>query len=463
MNQNFFSLAFSVLLLSSFSLLKAQNSTSDSTHIRKIFNKALSAGHGYKMLDYLSNEIGGRLSGSPQAAAAVDWTKKMMEEYDFDTVYLQEVMVPHWERGEKEEAKVISSKAKETVVAVAALGGSVPTDKKGIKAQVIEVQGIEELQKLGKEKVQGKIVFFNRPMEATQINAFNAYGGAVDQRVKGPSEAAKLGALGAIVRSMSLFEDDFPHTGTLVYDESANKIPAVAISTKGANLLSKSLSEDANLKFFMKVNSRILPDALSHNVIGEIRGSEVPEEIIVVSGHLDSWDLGDGAHDDGAGCVQAIESLRLFKALGIKPKRTVRAVMYMNEENGLRGGQKYAELAKKNNEDHIAAIESDNGGFSPRGFEVDATPELISKIQKWEKLFKPYDLNDIGPGYGGADIGPLKNDNIALIGLKPDSQRYFYVHHASTDTFDQVNRRELEMGAASMASILYLLSEHGLR
>lgn len=444
--------------------LAASAQGSDSLIIRKIYAEALRNRTSYNQLAYLSNQIGGRLSGSPEAAKAVEWSKAEMEKMGLDRVFLQEVMVPHWVRGPKEEGQIVPVKGKKVAVPVCALGGSVGTGKKGITAEVIEVKSLDEVAKLGKDKVAGKIVFFNRPMEPTHISAFHAYGGAVDQRGRGAIVAAKYGAVGVIVRSMNLALDDFPHTGAMRYEESVPKIPAAAISTNGAELLSHRLKDEPGLKFRLKQQCQELPEAKSYNVIGEIKGSENPDEIIVVGGHLDSWDLGDGSHDDGAGCVQSMEVLRILKELNIKPKRTIRAVMYMNEENGVRGGLKYAELAKTNNENHLAAIESDAGGFTPRGFGIDALPKYVKHIQQWKNLLEPYGLHDIGPGYGGVDIGPLRKNSseTALIGLEPDSQRYFEVHHAASDTFDKINQRELALGAGSMAALVYLLSEYGL-
>ncbi|MDX5444412.1 MAG: M20/M25/M40 family metallo-hydrolase [Hymenobacteraceae bacterium] len=436
---------------------------SDSAVIRKIYDEALSDPQSYKNLEYLSTRIGGRLSGSPQAAAAVEWTRQLMESMDLDRVYLQEVMVPHWVRGEKEYAKIYNSRlVGSQEVNVCALGGSVGTGANGLSAEVVEVKNFDELQQLGKKKVKGKVVFFNRPMDPTHVSTFHAYGGAVDQRSRGAIEAAKLGAVGVVVRSMTMTLDDFPHTGAMRYEEGVTQIPAAAISTVGAETLSKLLQADPDLKLYLKMNCQTYPDVLSYNVIGEIKGSEKPEEIVVVGGHLDSWDIGDGAHDDGAGCMQAIEVLRLMKELNIKPKRTVRAVMFMNEENGVRGGRKYAEIAEKNNEKHIAAIESDAGGFTPRGFGIEADKAKTATIVNWSALLAPYGLHNIGPGHGGVDIGPLKKQNVALIGLVPDSQRYFDYHHAASDTFDKVNKRELALGAASMAALTYLLATYGL-
>jgi hypothetical protein len=447
-----------VLLLCSFSSFSQEN---DSLIIRKIFDEVLSKGEAYKTLTHLSKKIGPRLSGSEGAAKSVLFTKKVMEDYQFDKVFLQDVMVPHWVRGKKEEAFIEVGKQK-IIVPIAALGGSVATATTGVKAEVIEVKNFEELKMLGTEKVKGKIVLFNRPMDATKINTFEAYGGAVNQRGGGASEAAKYGAVGAIVRSMTTLNDDNPHTGGMRYATGVPMIPTAAISTNGANLLSKMLKENPKLQFYFKQNCETLPDAPSHNVVGEIKGTEKPEEIIVVGGHLDSWDLAEGAQDDGAGCVQSIEVLRALKALGIKPKRTIRVVMFMNEENGLRGGTKYADLAKQNNEKHIAAIESDNGGFTPRGFGMVGTDMQIAKIVAYKNLLAAYGLNEISKGGGGADIGPLGQQGTLLIGFKPDSQRYFDFHHAKSDTLEAVNERELNLGAASMAALVYLIDKYGL-
>jgi carboxypeptidase Q len=449
---------FIYLLFLSFS---AFSQDSDSLIIKKIFDEALSKGEAYKMLTYLTKSIGPRLSGSDGAAKAVQYTKKTMEGYGFDRVFLQDVMVPHWVRGKKEEAYIESGKQK-IKVPIAALGGSVATPAMGIKAEIIEVKTFEELKALGTEKVKGKIVLFNRPMDATKINTFTAYGGAVNQRGGGASEAAKYGAVGAIVRSMTTLQDDNPHTGGMRYTTGIPMIPTAAISTNGANLLSKMLKENPKTQFYFKQNCETLPDAPSHNVVGEIKGSEKPDEIIVVGGHLDSWDLAEGAQDDGTGCVQSIDVLRVLKALGIKPKRTIRAVMFMNEENGLRGGTKYADLAKQNNEKHIAAVESDNGGFTPRGFGMVGTDAQIAKIAAYKSLLAEYGLSEIGKGSGGADIGPLGQQGTLLIGFKPDSQRYFDFHHAQTDKLEAVNERELNLGTASMAALIYLIDKYGM-
>lgn len=429
--------------------------------VNKIFSTSLKDGQSYIMLERLCKDIGSRLSGSPEAAQAVEWSKQQMEAYGFDTVFLQPVMVPHWVRGEKETAKIIIS-GKERPVNILALGNSVGTGAKGLTAEVVEVKSLDKLAELGEKVIKGKIVFFNRPMDQTKLTTFSAYGGAVDQRVGGASEAAKYGAIGVVVRTVGTAQDDFPHTGTLRYKEDLPKIPAVAISTNDANLLYEMLTANPMLKFHFQSNCEMLPDVLSYNVVGEIKGSTNPDEYIIVGGHLDSWDVGDGAHDDGTGCVQSIEALRLFKALNIRPKHTIRAVMFMNEENGLRGGNEYARVAKEKKEKHIAALESDSGGFSPKGFRFSGTDGQRTSYLKFKKYFAPFDIFSFEGKGGGADIGPLAPEGTALIGLYPDSQRYFDYHHSNSDTFDKVNRRELELGAASMASLIYLIDQMGL-
>ncbi len=435
----------------------------DQEQIKKLYDVALTQGKGYDWLNYLSNQIGGRLSGSIQAQQAVNYTKSQLDSLGLDKVWLQPVMVPKWVRGTPEFAYFETTPGVTTNMTICALGGSVATPPKGIKANIIEVVGIEELAALGKDKIQGKIVFFNKPMDPTQINTFNAYSNCVDQRYSGALEASKYGALGVIVRSMNLRLDDFPHTGSMGYGEQSidDRIPAAAISTNAADLLSTSLKLNPEINFYFKQNCKQFEDVESYNVIGEIRGSSKPEEIIVVGGHLDSWDLGDGSHDDGAGCVQSMEVLNLFKKTGYKPKRTVRVVLFMNEENGLRGGTKYAEVAGANNEKHIFALESDSGGFTPRGFTFDSSNKDLDKIKSWKPLFEPYLVHYFEKGGSGADIGPLKKEGMVLAGLRPDSQRYFDYHHAENDTFEHVNRRELELGSASMASLIYLVDTYG--
>ncbi len=455
-------ISFIVISLNCFA---QNNAKEDSIAIKNIYNASLLEGKSYAWLDYLSNQIGARLSGSLNAQKAVEWTKGKLEEVGLDKVWLQSVMVPKWTRGVTEFAYIETEPGKTTNVPICALGGSIATPIGGVKAEMVEVQGIEDLRKLGTSQIEGKIVFFNRPMQADLINTFEAYGGCVDQRYAGAEEAAKFGAVGVLVRSMNLRLDDFPHTGAMSYGDLTNdeKIPAAAISTNGANLLSSMLTLNPKVKFLMNMNCRSWKDVESFNVIGEITGSEFPNEYMVVGGHLDSWDLGDGSHDDGAGVVQSMEVLRLFKETGYKPKRSIRVVLFMNEENGLRGGKKYAEVAKNKGENHVFALESDSGGFTPRGFTFHCDDKNFLQAQSWKPLFEPYLIHYFAKGGGGADITPLKNSKNVLVGLKPDSQRYFDHHHAKNDTFDAVNKRELELGAATMASLVYLFDKYGVK
>jgi carboxypeptidase Q len=455
-------LGFSILISLSFaSSVKAQT---DAEVLQSIYKTSLINGQSYQWLDHLSNNIGGRLSGSENAEMAVQYTKSELEKLGLDSVWLQPVMVPKWVRGDQETAYIETASGERIDVNICALGGSIATPVAGLKAEVVEVQNFDELATLGTEVIKGKIVFFNRPMQPDLIQTFESYGGCVDQRYAGAMEAAKYQSAGVIVRSVNLRLDDYPHTGSMSYGDTPveQRIPSAAISTNDAEKLSALLADNPNLQFYFKQSCQQLPDVESFNVIGEITGSEFPNEYILVGGHLDSWDLGDGAHDDGAGVVQSMEVLRLMKLAGIKPKRSLRVVLFMNEENGLRGATKYAEEAKRNNENHIFALESDAGGFTPRGFSFQAGDNNYSQILSWQSLFKPYLIHYFEKGGSGADVGPLKSDTNVLAGLRPDSQRYFDHHHAAIDTFEHVNKRELELGTATMTALVYLFDKYGI-
>ena len=453
-----------IILFINFSLLLySQTDTEKSDFVNDVYNEALSNGNSYEWLDYLSNEIGGRLSGSINAERAVNWGKEELSLIS-DSVWLQPVMVPKWVRGAPEYAHIESSPGNTIFVPIAALGGSISTPSIGIRANIIEVKSFNELDILGEEKIKGKIVFYNRPMEKTLIDTFRSYGGCVNQRYEGAVHASKYGAVGVIVRSMNLLLDDLPHTGSMTYDNVPvkDRIPSAAISTNDAELLSTMLKLDNNIKFYFKQNCKQFKDILSYNVIGELTGSEYPNEYILVGGHLDSWDLGDGSHDDGAGCVQSMDVIRLLKLSDINPKRTIRVVLFMNEENGTRGAMKYAQVVAEKKENHIFALESDAGGFSPRGFYFDSDDKNFNQILGWKELFKPYLIHFFERGGSGADVGPLKTSMNVLSGLKPDSQRYFDHHHSASDTFDAINKRELEMGAATITSLIYLIDKYGI-
>jgi Zn-dependent M28 family amino/carboxypeptidase len=450
----------SVASLSLFAgILNAQST--DSATIRKIVNEVLVNAAAYDNLRYICKKIGPRLSGSANAQKAVNATVTMLKAAGADTVYLQPCMVPHWVRGAKESGFVQLANGKKYPLKLCALGNSVGTGKKGIQAGVVEAGSLEELNALG-VSLKGKIVFLNFPMKPTHVETFRAYSESGISRWGAPTIAAKYGAVAAMVRSLGSNPDDHPHTGVMVYNDSFPKIPAVAISTNDAEWLSRQLKKKMQVSGFLQTNCKLLPDVLSHNVIGEIRGSEIPGEIITVGGHLDSWDLAEGAQDDGAGVVQSIEVIRAFKATGIVPKRTIRAVLFMNEENGGRGGKKYLELAKANNERHVFALESDAGGYTPRGFNFEVTDQQFETLLKWKPLFYPYGVYRFEKGGSGADIEPLKVLGTALAALSPDSQRYFDVHHAATDVFEAVSRRELHLGAANIAALIYLADKYGL-
>lgn len=430
--------------------------------VKKIVDETMTNGAAYSNLKILCKEAGPRLSGSAGHYKAVLLTRQMLGVIGLDTIYVQPCMVPHWIRGGKEAGEINFSNGKKFPLHITALGNSIGTGPGGIAAPVIEVRRMTELEKLGPAVIKGKIIFFNFRMNPTYINTFIAYGESVVARTKGPAMAAKYGAVGAIVRSMAINLDDFPHTGVTIYNDSFAKIPAVAISTNDAEYLSRQLRERTVSGAWFKTGCKLLPDTTAYNVIGQINGTEFPEEIITAGGHLDSWDLAEGANDDGSGVVQCIEVLRTLKALDIKPKRTIRAVLFVNEENGGRGSEEYLAQAMAKKEKHIFAVESDAGGFTPRGFGLEVSDEQRNKIMGWTNLFYPYGVYDFSKGGAGSDIGPLKEIGAALAGLSPDTQRYFDIHHAASDVFENVSERELKLGAANMAALVYLVSEYGL-
>lgn len=442
------------------SFLSIYTQAQDAKTIRTIYDLALTQSEAYENLRVLCKDIGHRLSGSEGADSAVVWGQRVLGKLELDTIYLQEITVPHWERGRKEKAYFYNEKGK-NMLDVCALGGSVSTGmNQFIKGDVLEVKSLDEVNNLPDSLVKGKIIFYNRPMDPKKISTFSAYGSCVDQRYSGAIEAAKKGAIAVIVRSMNVRQDDFPHTGSMAYKEGVDSIPAFAISTNGANYLSENVTKYDNLELNLKSFCKSYPDKISHNVIGEIKGSEFPDEYITVGGHLDSWDMGEGAHDDGAGVVQSIEVLHLLNLMNIKPKHSIRVVLFMNEENGNRGGKHYAERAAAKNEKHLMALESDRGGFSPRGFSVNGTEKQLNGIKKWVDLFEPYGIHEFKMGFAGVDINPLEDGKICLIGLSPDSQRYFDHHHSDNDVFEEVNKRELVLGAASMTSLIYLIDKY---
>ena len=474
-NRNYFkavtkyiSLGGCFLFLNGFaSLLGQTSSPSDSAVIRSIYDEVLTNGEAYENLRVLTKTIGHRLSGSPEADRAMVWGAELMREYGADTVYVMPVVVPSWTRGDIANAYVEMSSGEKHILHITALGGSIGTPNNSpISAEIIVVKHLSDLDTMPRSETEGKIVLFNRAMDPVLINTGSAYGGAYDQRGKGAIAASKVGAKGALVRSLTHSLDTLPHTGAMRYSEDVTRIPAAAISTVDARKLAQLYRADPHLKVTFQMNCKALQDVEQGNVIGEWTGSKFPDEIITLGGHLDSWDIGEGAHDDGAGIVHTIEVLRALKAIGYTPRRTLRFVLFINEENGNRGGIKYAEIAAedlaRNEKIHVAAMESDAGGFSPRGFSMDAPDTLVNIVKSWQPLFEPYNLHRFKKGWSGVDIGPLKKleRRPLLIGLVPDGQRYFDFHHSASDVFENVHKRELELGAATMASMIMLIDKY---
>ena len=435
----------------------------DSITIKKMSDEIMTNGKAYDLLRQLTKQIGGRLAGSPQQQNAAIWGKRNMESFAPDKVFMQPCKTPNWQRGGKDFASVVSvnGKAMNRPLAALALGNSLGSNGL-VEAELLAVADFDELEKR-KAEVKGKIVYYHSMFDPNIIQTFGAYGKMGVYRSTGASRAAKYGAVGVMLHSLSTAPDNAPHTGGMKYDEAYPKIPAVALGPNDAKELYAN-AKKGTIRVQMQTYGYFLPDADENNVVAEIKGSTFPNEIITIGGHLDSWDVNEGAHDDGAGIVQTMEILRTMKALNYQPKRTIRFVLFANEENGMRGGNKYAELAKQNNEQHVFALESDAGGFTPRAIGISATsPEQFKKMQQWASLLKPYGT-EITAGGGGADIGPLKNvsPSIVLAGLVPDSQRYFDLHHAKTDVFENVNKRELLLGAVNMAAIIYLVDQYGV-
>ena len=442
--------------------LFAQIPQNDSVVVNRIASYILDNHQCYNDLKYLCKQIGNRITGSQQAQMAVEWGEKTLQNAGCDKVYLQPVKVPVWVRGE-EETTIQFKNGNNKKLQALSLGNSIGTGKQGLQAPIIEVRDTLELQQFGIENIKGKIVFFNHAWNQKIKNPFEEYGNSVYYRWAGASVAAKYGAVGVIIRSAGSGIDSFAHTGSMRYDTNFKKIPIVAISYLEAIYLQDALRAKEVASATIKNTCHFENEITSYNVIGEIKGTDVEDEIITVGGHLDSWDVGEGAQDDGAGVVQSIEVVRAFKKLGIKPRRTIRCVLFMNEENGLRGGTEYARVAKEKNEKHICAIETDAGGYSPRGFTMQMPENKKAKIKAWKNIFAQQGVYNFDEDGGGADISPLaKNMNVPVMELSPDPQRYFDLHHTNNDVFEQVNWSELSMGAASLVSMVYLLSVYGL-
>jgi carboxypeptidase Q len=436
--------------------------TDDSLLIRRLADTILTDGQAYGNLRLLTKTVGARLSGSAGYYKAEKWGQQALGAANADKVWLQECMVPHWIRGGKDSASW-STRGRRTGLDVLALGNSQGTGPTAIQAPVVLINNFDELEQQ-KDKLKGKIVFYNYPFNPLLVETFQAYGDAVRYRGAGASRAARYGAIGVLVRSMSSSVTNFPHTGALAYNDSFPKIPAFAVGLRDADRLAEQLKANPGAtSAYMRSGARMLPDTPAHNIIGELKGTEFPNQYITVGGHLDSWDPAEGAQDDGAGCVQSIEVLRALKAIGYKPRHTIRVVLFANEENGGRGGRKYAEAAKDAGEKHLLGLESDNGGFTPRAFTISLPDEKLAAIQPWIQLLKPYGVYEFERGGGGSDVNPMARQLGATVGeLRPDSQRYFEYHHARNDVLENVNKRELELGAVNMAALIYLVDKYGL-
>ncbi|MDR6371081.1 hypothetical protein J2795_001873 [Chryseobacterium bernardetii] len=440
-----------------FGMVAFGQSKEDSIQFRKISTEILNNGKGYSELRELTKNIGHRLSGSEAYEKSVKWAEQKLREAGADKVWLQEVMIPVWERG-KESLNIQTSNGKWKSLKMVSLGNSEGTGGKDVSGEIIMVKSMEEYEKLPAEKVKDKIVFFNYAFSQSFIETFKAYGDAAKYRTTAASLTAKKGGKFAIVRSLSSAFDDVPHTGAMRYEDKVSKIPAVAIGSTTADELEALLKSQ---KITAKLNSNcgMKGEKLSHSVIGEITGKK-DQSVIVVGGHLDSWDVGEGAHDDGAGIVQSIEVLRTFKKLGIQNNHTIRVVCFANEENGVKGGIQYGKTVKEKNEKHLFAIETDAGGFAPRGIALDMDDAKRNQIKSWSNLFLPYGVYNFEERFSGTDLYPLHDMGIPAAELMPDSQRYFDIHHTEEDTFEKVNRRELLLGATALTQIIYMIDKN---
>lgn len=427
--------------------------------VRSIFSAALREGQAFSKLQGLCTRAPKRLSGSPGAQEAIAWAQAAMQADGLENVHLESCTVPVWVRGKHAELGVLQpEEARECFLPILALGGSVGTPTDGLEGPLLVVESFEELARAG-AAARGAIVLFNRPMDPTLPDPFEAYGRAVDQRSRGAIEASKAGAIAAIVRSMTTRLDDVPHTGAMRYEADVPRIPAAAVSTAGAERLAALALRTRGARLRLRLDCSAAGETASSSVVGELRGRELPEEFVLVGGHLDAWDVGQGAVDDGSGCAQSIECARLLKALGLRPRRSLRIVLFMNEENGLNGGLAYREAHKNELARHVLAIESDRGGFVPRGFGTNASAAARAQLEPLRLELARYGAGELRSDGGGADISPLAKDGVPLMELLPDPQRYFDYHHCVRDTLDAVHPRELELGAAALAAMAWFVAE----
>ena len=431
--------------------------------LKKLHSAALTSDYAYRQVAHLSNNIGPRLSGSAQAQKAVEYVAAELKALGLE-VRLEKVMVPHWVRGEETAALVqFPGQASGTTqkVVLTALGGSVATPPEGLTAEVVVVRDFDELKSLGKEKISGRIVVFNHPFDkrmAAQGRGGEAYGQAVVYRSEAPSAAARLGAVAALIRSVGGAAYRLPHTGATRYADDAPKIPAAAVTEEDAEMMA-ALASQGPLRMRLVLTPREFPDAVSYNVIGDLKGSEHPEQVVIVSGHLDSWDLGTGAIDDGAGVAAAMQAAQLVKQLGLKPKRTIRVVAWMNEENGLRGGKTYAAEHAGEVANHFAAIETDGGANRPLGIYIAGKGEIKPMLEPIAKVLAASGAGLLQMRDGvGADIDPLAKLGVPNFSPIQDSRFYFNYHHTAADTLDKIDPHELAENAAVNAVLTYGLA-----
>ncbi|HWS56148.1 MAG TPA: M20/M25/M40 family metallo-hydrolase [Pyrinomonadaceae bacterium] len=415
----------------------------------RIIGAALTSDVAYQRLALLTDRFGHRLSGSESLRRAIEWALAEMRRDGLDNVRGERVMVPHWVRGE-ESLEVVEPAARR--LSLLGLGGSVGTPPEGVTAEALVVRSFDELDAAG-ERARGKIVVYNVP--------FTNYGATVQYRGAGASRAARWGARAALVRSVTPVSLQTPHTGSLRYAEDQPRIPAAAITIEGAEFLQRMQERGERVRLRLRMGARALPDAESFNVVAELKGAERPEEIVLVSGHFDSWDVGQGAHDDGGGCIAAWEAVRLLKTLNLRPRRTVRAVLYTNEENGLRGGTAYRDAHRAELPNHLLAIESDSGVYRPTGFGLAASapPQVRADLREIATLLEGIRAGRIDPDGGGADIGPIMREGVTGMSLNVDGTHYFDIHHTEADTLDKVDPQEFAACVATMAVMAYVVAD----
>ncbi len=449
-----FTFLFSILFSS-----MAFGQITDSLFLGSIYQEALVRGEAYENLRSLCKDVGARLTGSAEAEMAVYWGERVLNTYGLDSVYLQPIEVPHWERGTKEAGWIVDDEGAIYPIHLSALGGSVGTDGL-LSGDLVIARDMDHLKSMSKAEVEGKTVFVNQAFNQGLLNTFSAYSACWSMRGYGAVEASKLGAKAIIIRSLASHIDPYPHTGSMYYVDSVQRIPAAAISTEDAEHI-VALAENGSLSLRLEMDCRFYGNVPSYNVIGELHGRQ-KNKVVTFGGHLDSWDLGEGAHDDGAGIAHSMEAIRILKDLEYEPEYTLRVVLFMNEENGNMGGKTYASWVEEKGEEHIAALESDAGGGIPMGFGIVGDKKQVKFVRQFKELYYPFGIYTLDPGYGGVDIGPLKDyfPGMLQMGMRPNSQEYFKYHHSDNDVFENVDKRELEMGCAAFCSMIYLVDKH---